>query len=67
VPGLPRRSASGARAAPTLSRLFQIEAAARELVAAGPPDGGEPYVKDPQAPAGTRRVAWRRLASLLAL
>ena len=51
--------------APTLRRLFQIEAATRQLMAAGPADGGAPYVKDGLAPAGMRRMAWKRLASLL--
>jgi hypothetical protein len=50
---------------PTLRRLFEIEAAARELVAAGPADGGDPYLKNRQAPAGARRLAWKQLASLL--
>jgi hypothetical protein len=51
--------------APTLRRLFRIEAAARQLIAAGPPDGGEPYTKDMEAPAGARRLAWKQLVSLL--
>ena len=48
-----------------LERLFQIEGAARRLVDAGPPDDGERYVKDEDAPAGARRMAWKRLAMLL--